>query len=179
MLRLIDLARACQQIKRFHGASYSALNVLQHQWLTYYLAKDAGAPEIVQLAALVHDLAEGVIGDLSYGAKLAYPSVRARLARLEAKVLAEIVGPEVVAAIDLVKPFDAHAAEIELAIMAMEEPEAYLFVIECNKAIVAGFDHEPIDPTDRDIDLYAMSVGSGLYGYVERVESMLQTVEVS
>jgi len=93
--------------------------------------------------------------------------------------LAEIVGPEVAAAVELVKPFDEHAAEIELAVMATEEPEAYRFVIECNKAIVAGFDHEPIDLTDRDIDLYAMSVGSGLYGYVERVESMLQTAEVS
>lgn len=59
------LAHHIAQINRFTGATRRPYSVAEHSLLCADIAHDAGLPTAVQLACLVHDLHEAIVGDMA------------------------------------------------------------------------------------------------------------------
>jgi 5'-deoxynucleotidase YfbR-like HD superfamily hydrolase len=68
-VRIEDIAHQLAIINRFHGATSRPYSVAEHSLLCSEIAQRAGAPLIVQMAALMHDAHEAYTNDLSRPAK--------------------------------------------------------------------------------------------------------------
>lgn len=62
---LREISHSLAQINRFTGHCERPYSVAEHSLLVASLARDDGAPTLVQLAALLHDAHECIVGDVA------------------------------------------------------------------------------------------------------------------
>lgn len=87
-IHLRDVSRNLSRLPRFGGATVKPWSVLQHSLLVWRLAERDGAPAEDQLAALLHDAPEYLLGDMMSPLKAICPDYRVIEARLTLAVRA-------------------------------------------------------------------------------------------
>ncbi|GIW77905.1 MAG: hypothetical protein KatS3mg104_2968 [Phycisphaerae bacterium] len=136
MYKMLEPAVLClSRIKRFHGASDSALTVLEHSYFTYLLAKKSGETVGVQMSALIHDLGESVVGDVPYPVKNRF-SISSDLEKVELDFISDVCGREIAECVVLhsqYKKYDARAADVELEYIRRMDPRMYEFITDTAK----------------------------------------------